>query len=113
MFFQTIVSLFHSCEDLSMDKELKWATLQEDEGKFALGYILTKEMQSQALLRGAEDITHVGVFVTIDLLGNLKIGPLTPFLPSEMENMKEEDKIKLMLRAGLSEQEIISLLTDQ
>lgn len=94
-----------------MEKDLNWAAIKEDEGKYALGYILAKELENQAFLRGAENVTHVGAFVTIDLLGNLKIGPLTPLLPPEMENYKEEDKIKIAFDAKLSEEEIIRLLS--
>lgn len=94
-----------------MEKDLNWAAIKEDEGKYALGYILAKELENQALLRGSENVTHVGAFVTIDLLGNLKIGSITPFLPPEMEHYREEDKIKIALDAKLSEEEIIKLLT--
>ncbi|GEM_PF-3069137 len=94
-----------------MEKDLNWAAIKEDEGKYALGYILAKELENQAFLRGAKNVTHVGAFVTIDLLGNLKIGSITPFLPPEMEHYKEEDKIKIAFDAKLSEEEIIKLLT--
>jgi len=94
-----------------MEKDLNWAAIKEDEGKYALGYILAKELENQAFLRGSENVIHVGAFVTIDLLGNLKIGSITPFLPPEMEHYREEDKIKIAFDAKLSEEEIIKLLT--
>ena len=36
-----------------MEKDLNWAAIKEDEGKYALGYILAKELENQALLRGS------------------------------------------------------------
>ncbi len=96
-----------------MDKELNWDTLKEDEGKFALGFILAKELESQALSRESEIVAHVGASITIDLFGNLKIGPFSPTLPVEMVNYKDEDKIKILLEHKIPEDQIIKLLTSE
>lgn len=95
-----------------MDKILDWAALKEDEGKFALGFILTKELENQAFIRGSGIVSHVAAFVCIDALGKITIGPSPPFLPPEMGNYTEEDKIKILLEAKIPDKEIIKLLTD-
>ncbi len=91
-----------------MDKVLDWSALQEEEGKFALGYVLVEELKGQMLVKGRDK--HLGVSVFIDIDGQLKIAPQECPLPSNFKEKSLEDKLKLLLEAKLPEEDIMSLL---
>ena len=94
-----------------MEKELNWENLQEEQGKFALGYILVKEIQSQMLLRNLSEPLHLAVIVNIDLNGKLKIGSCNPKLPTDFNALTDDEKITRLLRANVSENDIIEALS--
>ena len=94
-----------------MEKELNWENLQEEQGKFALGYILVKEIQNQMLLKNLSEPLHLAVIVNIDLNGKLEIGSCNPKLPIEFDTLTDDEKITRLLRANVSENDIIEALS--
>jgi hypothetical protein len=94
-----------------MEKELNWENLQEEQGKFALGYILVKEIQNQMLLKSLSEPLHLAVIVNIDLNGKLEIGACNPRLPIEFDTLTDDEKITRLLRANVSENDIIGVLS--
>ena len=94
-----------------MEKELNWDTLQDEQGKFALGYILVKEIQSQMLLRNLSEPLHLAVIVNIDLNGKLEIGSYNPKLPADFNALTDDEKITRLLRANVDSDEIIGVLS--
>ncbi len=94
-----------------MEKELNWDTLQDEQGKFALGYILVKEIQSQMLLRSLAEPLHLAVIVNIDLNGKLEIGSCNPKLPTDFNALTDDEKITRLLRANVDSDEIIDVLS--
>lgn len=94
-----------------MEKELNWDTLQDEQGKFALGYILVKEIQSQMLLRNLSEPLHLAVIVNIDLNGKLEIGSCNPKLPTDFNALTDDEKITRLLRANVDSGEIVEVLS--
>ena len=94
-----------------MEKELNWDTLQDEQGKFALGYILVKEIQSQMLLRSLSEPLHLAVIVNIDLNGKLEIGSYNPKLPADFNALTDDEKITRLLRANVDSGEIVEVLS--
>lgn len=89
-----------------MEKILDWTALNTEEGKFALGYILVEELKTLKLNREK----HIGVSVSIDIYGDVKIGEHKPELPEKFKNLDLDEKLKLLLTSGFTEEEIIPLI---
>jgi len=89
-----------------MEKVLDWSALNTEEGKFALGYILVEELKTLKTKRDS----HIGVSVSIDIFGDVKIGNHEPEFPERFKNLEIDEKLKLLITSNFTEEEIFKVL---